>query len=930
MDTNDFRRLLTVFSVVLFCLWTLLGDAFCDVAVETWVARYDFPLYWEDGDDPWDVAVDGLGNVYATGESDGGVSKHDCATVKYDPDGNEIWAARYDAGSYEHCRAIAVDASGNVYVGGQGGGFGFDGYVTIKYDTDGTELWVAIYEGPGSSVDGLRDVATDDAGNVYVTGWSVGDGTDFDCATVKYDSSGNELWVARYNGPANRGDGGEELAVDSEGNVYVAGFSDGTDSMEDILAVKYDANGNELWVSQYNGSDNGTDEAEGLALDEFGNLYVTGSSDEIGTGYDYATIKYGSDGTELWVAHYDGPGNFTDSAFDIVLDSEGNVLVTGGSYDGASSSDDFATVKYDTDGTELWVARYDGPDSEDDTARALAVDGAGNISVTGSSYGAGTHRDYATVRYDTDGTELWAARYDGPGSWADEPVAIAMDGTGAILVAGQISKGQGLIYRDYATVKYDTDGAELWVAFYNPTVRRDLDESPADLTLDSTGNVYVTGSSEGGVTNREYATAKYGPDGTELWVARYDGPAGGDDQASALAVDSAGNLYVTGSSDGGSTGNDFTTVKYDASGTELWVVRYDGPAGGSDRATAMAMDGAGNLYVTGRSQGSGGDYDYATVKRDADGTELWVARYDGPAGSDDEATAIALDGMGNAYVTGASQGSGGDPDYATVKYDTDGNEVWSVRYDAHTGSDDQPSALAVDGAGNAWVTGKSKGNDDYYDYATVKYDQDGNELWKHRYDSLGISDDQARALVVDSAGYAYVTGRSLHEIIPYIFDDEDYLTIKYGPGGDPIWVKRYDYQSSDGAEDLTLDDAGSVYVTGESSSAYATVKYGPNGKQIWVARYGELGEYGAAAALAVDETGNVYVTGENDNDYVTIKYAQVEDPDPGWGAAQVAEASLYGNGSSQVPSRILNGLSIFLLPVGMVVLIWYVRTRSRL
>jgi uncharacterized delta-60 repeat protein len=931
METDDFGKFLAIILAVLFCPWTFGGDAFCAVAVETWVARYDFPLYWEDGDDAWDVAVDSLGNVYVTGVSDGGVVENDCATVKYDPNGNEVWAARYDAGSYEQCMDIAVDTSGNVYVGGVGGGFGFDGYLTIKYDTDGTELWVATYEGPGTSVDGLRDVAVDDAGNVYVTGWSVGAGTEFDCATVKYDSSGNELWVSRYNGPANRtyrNDGGDELAVDSDGNVYVAGFSDGAGSMEDILAIKYDADGNELWVAHYNGSDNGTDEAIGLALDEWGNLYVTGHSYEIGTGYDYKTIKYGSDGTELWVACYDGPGNFNDSAFDIVLDREGYVLVTGSSYDGASSSYDFATVKYDTDGTELWVARYDGPDSDNDRARALAVDDFGNVGVTGESHGVGTNRDYATVRYDADGTELWVARHDGPGSWYDAPVAIAMDGTGAILVTGQVSKGQGLIYRDYGTVKYDTDGTELWVAYYNPTVLKDLDESPADLTVDSTGNVYVTGSSEGGETNREYATAKYGPDGTELWVARYDGPAGGDDQASALAVDNAGNLYVTGGSAGGSAGNDFTTVKYDTTGTELWVVRYDGPAGGNDGATAMAMDGAGNLYVTGSSQGSGGDYDYATVKWDADGTELWVARYEGPAGSDDKATAIALDGIGNAYVTGASQGGGGDQDYATVKYDTDGNEVWSVRYDAHTGSDDQPSALAVDGAGNAWVTGKSKGNNNFYDYATVKYDKDGNELWKRRYDYLGVSDDEARALVVDSAGYAHVTGRSFYMIIPYILDEMDYLTIKYGPGGEQLWAARYDPPSSDGAEDVTLDDAGNVYVTGESSRAYATVKYGPNGNQVWVARYGEPGEYSAAAALAVDEAGNVYVTGMSGNDYVTIKYAQEEGSDSGWAAAQVAEASFYGNSSSQTPSRILNNLSIFLLPVGMVVLLWYVRTRS--
>jgi hypothetical protein len=188
-------------------------------------------------------------------------------------------------------------------------------------------------------------MAVDSEGNVYVTGWSVGDGTETDYATVKYDSSGNELWVARYDGPANRSDKAYAIALDSEGNVYVTGYSSGDGTLLDYATVKYDSSGNELWVARYNGPANIYAYACDIVVDASNNVYVTGVSDGDGTYGDYATVKYDSAGNELWVARYDGPANYDDSAYAMVLDPFGNVYVTGYSY-GDGTFSDYATIKY--------------------------------------------------------------------------------------------------------------------------------------------------------------------------------------------------------------------------------------------------------------------------------------------------------------------------------------------------------------------------------------------------------------------------------------------------------------------------------------------------------------------------------------------------------------------------------------------------------
>ncbi len=313
------------------------------------------------------------------------------------------------------------------------------------------------------------------------------------------------------------------------------------------------------------------------------------------------------------------------------------------------------------------------------------------------------------------------------------------------------------------------------------------------------------------------------------WVRRYDGP-GNDryDRAWAITAGSSGNVYVTGRSDGLVTGWDCATVAYDASGNEVWVRRYDGPGGSSDEGRGVAVDGQEFVYVTGPSYGSGTGMDYVTIKFDADGGEVWVRRYNGPGNAGDWAEAIAVDGQGNVFVTGRSGGASTGDDYATVKYNSAGVEQWVRRYDGLGTDGDGASALAVDGAGDIYVTGQSQGASSDYDYATIKYSTAGQELWVRRYNGPGNGWDQATALAVDGVDNVYVTGVSFGLNTGYNF-----ATLKYSSLGDQRWVTRYSSSADDsiaGGEAVVVDGYGNVYVTGPSLSSgtwsdYATIKY---------------------------------------------------------------------------------------------------------
>lgn len=436
----------------------------------------------------------------------------------------------------------------------------------------------------------------------------------------------SEAWVQRNtNNVASKEEVTFKVVFDGAGDIIVAGSAVTAVNGTDMLTTKYSgANGSVLWQQRSYAA------ARALAVDSSGNVLVTGISNN-----GYYTAKYAAaDGALLWERRYIGPANNHDEARALALDGNDNVVVTGSSSNGEPNFDyDYYTAKYaGSDGALLWEKRYSSPGDYDDNAQAVAFDGNGNVVVTGSSAALSDSdtgerlTDYYTAKYAaSNGMLLWEKRYNGQAR--DEASTLAVDASGNVVVTGfsaTIDEFDRYHSADYYTAKYAaTNGALLWEQRYDgpewyPVGNVWRPDVALAVALDSKGNVVVTGrssfSSGFGVWGFRIYTAKYAAaDGALLW-GKESWPGGDDDDgvAAVAVVDGTDDVVVTGSFGGG-----YYTAKYAGTdGTLLWEKRYNGPANGYDYVSGLALGPNGIVAITGRSDsefGPGATYNNVTV-----------------------------------------------------------------------------------------------------------------------------------------------------------------------------------------------------------------------------------------------------------------------------------------------------------------------------
>ena len=380
------------------------------------------------------------------------------------------------------------------------------------------------------------------------------------CGTI-FGVEGDVLWTRTYNGPADSRDSGHAIAVDGSGNVYVTGYERVSEQMDNIWVRKYNSDGYEIWTSTHNGTANGSDCGYGIAVDGSGNVYVTGSETVSGEKDNIWVRKYDSDGEEVWTKTYNGTADGSDEGYGIAVDGSGNVYVTGSEWGGKKEKANIWVRKYDTSGNKVWISTHNGTADRIDCGYGIAVDGSGNVYVTGSEWVAEQSDNIWVRKYDSGGNEVWISTHNGTASSRDRGHGIAVNGSGNIYVTGYetvTDESSNIWVR-----KYDTDGNVVWTKTHNGTAN--LENEGYGIALDGSGNVYVTGYEKVTGEDSNIWVRKYDSDGNEVWTRTYNGTADGNDRGHGIAVDASGNVYVTGS--------EYVTDEED----NIWVRKYACP-----------------------------------------------------------------------------------------------------------------------------------------------------------------------------------------------------------------------------------------------------------------------------------------------------------------------------------------------------------------
>ncbi|HWA07797.1 MAG TPA: SBBP repeat-containing protein [Ignavibacteria bacterium] len=410
--------------------------------------------------------------------------------------------------------------------------------------------WVSNFGDKGGDVNFSsakgNAVTTDSYGNSYVTGYTYEAATLNDIVTIKYNSQGDTLWARSYNGTANRNDEGTGIYVDAYGNVYVVGFAEFSSKATDVVVLKYSPEGNLLWNLPYaKTSDPLIDKGLAIAADMNGFIYVTGYTTNYDGEKDIFVNKYSSAGL-IWTSELEDGGTGLDAeGLSIAVSRSGSIYVAG-YITSAASSEDIVVIKYNNAGEKQWMRPVNGNVNQSDKAWGIVVDELDNCFITGYITNSVGNADCYTAKINYAGTIVWSTTYAGEGNQTDKAWGIVVDTDGAVYITGETTDAYSNV--NYVTIKYSAYSAELWKSFYNGTGNGE--DVASSIGLVGSNSVVVTGKSWGTSDTYDYATVRYNTStGTQNQVNIYSFTGTSYDIAMDIAVTPTNKVIITGFSE---------------------------------------------------------------------------------------------------------------------------------------------------------------------------------------------------------------------------------------------------------------------------------------------------------------------------------------------------------------------------------------------
>jgi uncharacterized delta-60 repeat protein len=565
---------------------------------------------------------------------------------------------------------------------------------------------------------------------------------------------------------------GKSVTTDANGNVYVAGYTNGgldgntLTGTADFFVTKYNSSGVKQYTRQLGVAGQGT-YGTSVTTDAYGNVYVTGytfgglDGNTLTGNYDFFVTKYNSRGIKQFTRQLGvaGQGTIGNS---VATDANGNMYVAGqttGGLDGNTPTEttDFFVTKYDSSGVKQFTRQL-GVAGQYTFGWSVATDANGNFYVAGQTGGGldgntlTGNFDFFVTKYDSSGVKQFTQQL-GVIGLDTVGYSVATDANGNVYVAGDTTGGlDGNTLTgttDFFVTKYNSSGVKRYTRQLGVTGKYTFGNSVA---TDANGNVYVAGDTYGGLDGNtltgtaDFFVTKYNSSGVKQYI-RQLGVAEQDTIGNSVTTDANGNVYVAGWTTGSLDGNtltgtaDFFVTKYDSSGVKQYT-RQLGVAGQGTFGASVATDANGNVYVAGYTYGGldgntlTGTKDFFVTKYNSSGIKQYTRQL-GVTGGYASGNSVTTDANGNVYVAGQTTGGldgntlTGTYDFFVTKYNSSGVKQYTRQLGVtriYTLGD----SVATDANGNAYVAGSTLGG------------LDGNtltgtaDLFVTKYNSSGV------------------------------------------------------------------------------------------------------------------------------------------------------------------------------------------------